>query len=142
MTRRQVGFAVAGTVLAFALAMFLVTGIEWIKGGTITGGGTGTSIGNVVSGTPTGQIPQDDTGGGDATSSPEPTTSTAPDPTSSSPATPSPSSTSAGEDSSESGAPVQDGLNGVLPSAQPESGQLQSGPDDSGAADDGATGSG
>lgn len=128
MTRTQVVWSVVGTVLAFALAMFLVTGIEWIKGGTITGGGSGTSVGNVVSGSPTQQTRQDDTprqsrptgasanptGGAESTSSSS---------------TENPTSTSDGGDGSTTGSnPLQDGLDRVLPSPQPESGRLQSGP--------------
>ncbi|RZT88721.1 hypothetical protein EV383_5666 [Pseudonocardia sediminis] len=138
MTRKQVVWSVVGAVLAFGLAMFLVTGIEWIKGGTITGGGTGTSIGNVVSGSAPRTTENTDTGSSDSTSTSESSTSTSePDSSSSSTATSDPSSTSengngSGDSGSSSSNPLQDGLNRVLPSQQPESGQQQSGQSGSG----------
>lgn len=47
--RRRRPLVLAGlTVLVFLIAMFAVTGFEWIKGSTLTGGESGTSVGRVL----------------------------------------------------------------------------------------------
>lgn len=66
--RRIIGYVVA-TVLGFVLALGAVTGIEAIKGSTLTEGQAGTSVGRVI------------TGGDAETSAPTTTPTTTPTPT-------------------------------------------------------------
>lgn len=56
----------AAVVLAFLIGMVAVTGIEWLKGSTLTSGESGTSVGRVIQGD----------GGPSATAEPDPGTST------------------------------------------------------------------
>jgi hypothetical protein len=48
--KQRIGVLAAATVLLFALGMGVVTGIELIKGSTLTRGQNGTSIGQLISG--------------------------------------------------------------------------------------------
>ncbi|MGQ0577156.1 MAG: hypothetical protein ACT4RN_23580, partial [Pseudonocardia sp.] len=50
--RRRGPALAAAALLAFALAMLAVTGVEWLKGSTLTSGESGTSVGWVLDGGP------------------------------------------------------------------------------------------
>src|SRR4051794_36504817 len=49
-TRKRLLLALASTVVAFAVGMLVIAGVEWIKGSPISGGTSGTSVSRVVSG--------------------------------------------------------------------------------------------
>ena len=133
MTRKQVVFGAIGAVLAFALAMFLVTGIEWVKGSTITGGNSGTSIGNVANGTAAQQKKSDDTNGS-STSTSETSSST-----SESNSNDGGQSTGTSQNDDDSGSSSSTatsnplgGLNKIIPTQGNETGKQQSGSSNSG----------
>lgn len=141
MSRKSLIISAIAAALTFVLAMFLVTGIEWIKGSTITGGGDGTSIGNVVSGTSTQQQTGDDTSG-DSTSTSESGSSTSDstsDQNGQSNGTSQDDSNSndSGSSSSTSTSNPLGGLNKIIPT-QGNNGQLQSGQNGSGSTGGGA----
>jgi hypothetical protein len=75
---------VAGSVLAFALGMVVITGIEWVKGEPLSGG-TGTSIGDVLE--RPAQQQQDNDRAPETSSSTPPPTSTEPTSTTTTPPT-------------------------------------------------------
>ncbi|TCK20047.1 hypothetical protein EV378_3995 [Pseudonocardia endophytica] len=133
MSRKQVLFSVLGALLAFGLAMFLITGIEWVKGSTITGGNSGTSIGNVANGTSTSQQSTTDQNSDTGTSTSESTTSTS-DP--SSDQSDGSTGTSQNDDNGDSGSSSSStatsnplgGLNNIVPTQGNDSGQRQSAP--------------
>lgn len=83
---------VAGSVLAFALGMLVITGVEWIKGEPLSGG-SGTTIGDVLD--RPAQQQQDEDRAPETSSSTPPPTSTGPTSTTTRPPTTSstPSST-------------------------------------------------
>lgn len=137
MGRKSIVLAVVGGLIAFGVAMFLVTGIEFVKGSTITGGNTGTSIGNVVSGNtaPATQDSGQDTTGDQSSDSPTSTSEESATGTSeSSTSTEDSGSQQDGQDEQGSGSngdSLGDQLNRVVPTQQPGSGQ-DSGQDGSG----------
>lgn len=143
MSRKSILVSVCVAVLAFGLAMFLVTGIEWVKGSTITGGGSGTSIGHVVGGTPAEQ-PKNDDQSGTTTSTSESATSTS-ESDSEQPGQQQPTGTSENDgnnsDSSTATSNPLGGLNDIVPTQGNESGQLQSGQDGTGNSGGGANSS-
>lgn len=49
-TRKRVWVTAATTVIAFAIGLLVITGVEWAKGSPISGGDSGTSVGRVVTG--------------------------------------------------------------------------------------------
>ncbi|MDT7672106.1 MAG: hypothetical protein QOD82_8 [Pseudonocardiales bacterium] len=95
--KQRIGVLAAATVLLFALGMGVVTGIELIKGSTLTRGQHGTSIGQLIS------------GGGPPTTAIEAPTTESPTTTS---ATPSPTTTPSEE-------PTTGGASQPVPSAGP-----------------------
>ena len=130
-------------VLTFAVSMFLITGIEVVKGSSLSGNGSGTSLGGVVRPGPPAPATDEgeQSGGTDSSSTSESATSTGESSTESS----SESGTSTGESGEQqseesgsgsdgdSGNRLQDGLNRVLPTQEPDSGQQNSGQDGGGA---------
>lgn len=50
MSRRRIAIYVSATVLVFALALLAVTGLELVKGSSLTTGQEGTSVGRVIKG--------------------------------------------------------------------------------------------
>jgi hypothetical protein len=128
MTRKQVVFAGVGAVLAFGLAMFLVTGIEWVKGSTITGGNSGTSIGNVANGSAT-QQKNDDENANSGTSTSESTTSTSESTSDRSDQSTGTSQDDGSDSDSTATSNPLGGLNEVIPTQGNETGQRQSGQD-------------
>ena len=135
-TRRTIVVSAVAGVLTFGVAMFLITGIEVVKGSSLAGHSSGTSIGSVVRG---GQPPApaddgDESSGTDSSSTSESSTSTD-DSESSAPESSSGTSTEESEPSrdgsgsgSESGPgdsgdnPLGDTLNRVVPTQEPGSG--------------------
>lgn len=65
-TRRWLVTAGLATVLVFALGLLAVTGVEWVKGSTITRGQSGTSVGRVLGGGGGGGGDADDDGAAEA----------------------------------------------------------------------------
>lgn len=141
MSRKQVLWSAVAALLAFGLAMFLVTGIEWVKGSTLTGGHSGTSIGNVANGTPTQQQEQkkDDENANRGTSTSESATSTR---ESSSDRSDQSTGTSQDDGNSDSSSTATSnplgGLNQIVPTQGDESGRQQSAPDNGGNSGGGA----
>jgi hypothetical protein len=79
LTRKRLLIGAGTTVLAFVIGLFVITGVEWVKGSTITGHESGTSVSRVVTGT--GDEQRQDPGGTDTTeTTTPPTTTRAPDP--------------------------------------------------------------
>jgi hypothetical protein len=69
------------TVLAFVIALVVVTGLEWAKGSSLTTGQPGTSVGRVLTPEPGGHsdaAPAEEETSEEPTASPEPTTESAP----------------------------------------------------------------
>lgn len=145
-TRKTVIVSAVLGLVTFGVSMFLITGIEVVKGSSLAGNGSGTSIGSVVRGGPPAE-PTDqgeESSGTDSSSTSESATSTSESETG---ASESPTSTESGDSGqseqpgsgsesgsgsdsdSDSGGPLGDSLNRVLPTQEPGSGQLQSGPD-------------
>ena len=64
-TPKRIAMMAGVAVVAFAIGLFVVTGIEWVKGSPISGGESGTSVGRVLrpasadSTAPTTTAPQD-----------------------------------------------------------------------------------
>jgi hypothetical protein len=64
-TPKRIAVMAGVAVVAFAIGLFVVTGIEWVKGSPISGGESGTSVGRVLqpasggSGGPTTVAPED-----------------------------------------------------------------------------------
>ena len=139
MNRKQVLWSAIAALLAFGLAMFLVTGIEWVKGSTITGGNSGTSIGNVANGSAAEQRNTDDDNANRGTSTSESATSTS---ESTSDQSDRSTGTSQDDGNSDSDSTATSnplgGLNNIVPTQGNESGQLQSGQDDNGNSGGGA----
>ncbi|ANY07113.1 hypothetical protein AFB00_13375 [Pseudonocardia sp. HH130630-07] len=131
VTRRTVIVAAVLGLVTFGVSMFLITGIEVVKGSSLAGTSSGTSVGRVVSGPPPAE-PADD--GSGSTGGSESTTESSESSTSSSSETSTDSTGSStgesGEQTGENGSrgenPLQEGLNRVLPTQQPESGRQQS----------------
>ncbi|MCF7552794.1 hypothetical protein [Pseudonocardia sp. WMMC193] len=69
-TRKRVWVTAATTVVAFAVGLLVITGVEWAKGSPISGGESGTSVGRVVTG---GSAPSEEPRS-ETTESPTPTT--------------------------------------------------------------------
>lgn len=119
-SRRRWWVWVGATVVVFVIGLLAVTGIEWVKGSTLTSNDSGTSVGRVLGGEPRattepGVAPAGPAGDStDPTSTPDPTT----EPSSTavpgqdegdgtpSTATPDPGGPSTGSNSSGSGAPT------------------------------------
>lgn len=61
-SRRRLAVLAGLTVMAFAIGLLIVTGIEWAKGSPLSGGETGTSVGHVFAPgpAPAADIPADD----------------------------------------------------------------------------------
>lgn len=146
-TRRAVVLAVVLGVLTFGVSMFLITGIEVVKGSSLAGNGSGTSIGSVVrGGAPVAPADQgDETTGTESSSTSESTTPTGESetsaPESSTSTTPSESEQPGDGSGSEPGTgdggdPLGDTLNRVVPTQDPGSGsgQQRSGQDGGGSA--------
>lgn len=134
-TRRTIVVSAVAGVLTFGVAMFLITGIEVVKGSSLAGHSSGTSIGNVVRGGPP-PAPADDGDEGtgtDSSSTSESSTSTG-ESESSAPESSSGTSTEESEPSrdgsgsgsepgsGDSGNPLGDTLNRVVPTQDPGSG--------------------
>ncbi|MBN9737081.1 MULTISPECIES: hypothetical protein [unclassified Pseudonocardia] len=129
LTRRTVIVSAVLGVLTFAVSMFLITGIEVVKGSSLAGNSSSTSVGSVVTGPA--PAPETDDGSG-STDSSDSATSTSESATSTSESSSSTSSTESSQDeqggteqqdgSGSSGNPLQDGLSRVLPTQQPDSG--------------------
>lgn len=90
-SRRRLAVLAGVTVLAFALGLLVVTGVEWAKGSPLSGGEAGTSVGRVLDPgpAPAADVPADDgapepteepADEGEPTSTPEPTPSETADP--------------------------------------------------------------
>ncbi len=137
LSRKQVLVSALGALLAFGLAMFLITGIEWVKGSTITGGNSGTSIGNVANNSATQQQKNDDTSGS-GTSTSESTTTTDESGSNSTGESSSTSENDEGGSSSPSSSNPLGGLNKLVPTQGNEPGQQQSGSGNSGNSGGGA----
>jgi len=73
---------VAASVLAFALGMLVITGVEWIRGEPLSGG-SGTTVGDVLH--PPAQQQPPDSGGAPETTTPSPTSTDPTSPTSTPP---------------------------------------------------------
>jgi hypothetical protein len=71
---------VVTTVAAFALGMAAVTGVEWLRGESLSGG-SGTTFGSVVAPHGSSSDTDDKTGETTSTTTPTPTTTTSTDPT-------------------------------------------------------------
>ncbi len=79
--RRRWAVWVGATALVFLLGLLAVTGIEWIKGSTITAGDSGTSVGRVLGADPATPAPTEapsPTSDVTETSTPDPTSSADP----------------------------------------------------------------
>lgn len=103
--RRRWILWVSATALVFALGLLAVTGVEWIKGSTLTANESGTSVGRVLD-PGTGAAEAEPTETPEPTSTPEPTTepSTTTDPESTPTPTPSaPDGTDGSTPSTETG---------------------------------------
>ena len=61
-SRRRLAMLAGLTVLAFALGLLVVTGVEWAKGSPLSGGESGTSVGHVFNPgpPPAADVPADD----------------------------------------------------------------------------------
>ncbi|ALE86475.1 hypothetical protein [Pseudonocardia sp. HH130629-09] len=148
VTRKTVIVSAVLGVVTFAVSMFLISGIEFVKGSSLSGS-SGTSVSNVVRGGAPPAQQENDRGegsGGDSSTSSSSSTSTEESGTSTSESTTSTRDRDSGQDGSGSSNPLQDGLNRVLPTQQPGSGQDSGGQDsggqDSGGQDSGGQGSG
>lgn len=84
--RRRWMLWAGATVLVFVLGLLAVTGIEWVKGSTLTSGDSGTSVGRVLGenrGSPTDTtLTPDPTGGTDPSAGSTPDPTAPPDPSS------------------------------------------------------------
>ncbi|OSY43963.1 hypothetical protein C8E95_3422 [Pseudonocardia autotrophica] len=135
LTRKTMIVSAVIGVVTFAVSMFLITGFEFLKGSPIGGGGEGTSIGRAVGGPPPQETTEQDdgTGSGDTDSTgSETSTSESESSTSTSESTESTGTSEPGQQGSsgsDQGGSLQDRLNRVLPTEQPESGRQQSGQD-------------
>lgn len=122
--RRRWWMWAGATVLVFVIGLLAVTGIEWVKGSTLTSNDSGTSVGRVLGGERSAPVEPDTapaapTGGStDPTSTPDPTSepsSTAVPGQDGSGGVPSPVSPDAGTSPTGSGAPTTaPGLGGLL----------------------------
>ena len=131
MSRKSILLSAVGAVLAFGLAMFLITGIEWVKGSTLTGGDSGTTIGNVSNGTPAPQKKDDGNADSKPSTSPSTTSTSESSTDRSDQSTGAPQSGGSGDSSSSTAtSDPLGGLNEIIPTQGGESGQLQSAPDD------------
>ncbi|MEJ8281055.1 hypothetical protein [Pseudonocardia spirodelae] len=124
VTRKTVLVSAVLGVVTFAVSMFLISGIEFVKGSSLSGS-SGTSVSNVVRGGDTGARDRDS---GEGTSSSSSTSESSTSTEESGTSTSESSTATNGEDSSSqdgssSSNPLQDGLNRVLPTQQPGSGQ-------------------
>jgi hypothetical protein len=80
-TPRRIAVMAALALAVFGIGLFVVTGIEWIKGSPLSGGDSGTSVGRVLQPAPgpaetTTENPDDRDGSSDATESGAPATPT------------------------------------------------------------------
>lgn len=143
VTRKTVVVSAVLGVVTFAVSMFLISGIEFVKGSSLSGS-SGTSVSNVVRGGAPPAQQENDRGegsGADSSTSSSSSTSTEESSTSTSESTTSTRDRDSGQDGSGSSNPLQDGLNRVLPTQQPGSGQ-DSGGQNSGGQNSGDQGSG
>ncbi len=141
VTRKTVIVSAVLGVVTFAVSMFLISGIEFVKGSSLSGS-SGTSVSNVVRGGAPPTQQENDRGegsGGDSSTSSSSSTSTEESGTSTSESSTGTRDRDSGQDGSDSSNPLQDGLNRVLPTQQPGSGQSGQ---DSGGQSSGGQGSG
>lgn len=117
--RRSAGrwvMAGAAVALAFLIGMLTVTGIEWLKGSTLTSGESGTSVGRVIEGNRSAPSTQEDEPGTANDQDDEETTDAPSETTSSS----EPSTTSDGTDRSATRAPDSTGRSTTTTTTTPE----------------------